>query len=74
MIHRLGRDEHDNSTLELDLEGIEYLTLGLEELARSTVGSALSTPEMFERPAPWWRFWNRSSTLVTSDFILKLVE
>lgn len=74
MIQRIGENEDGNTELEFDLEGIRYLIEGLDELAEGPVGTALSTPAMWEESAPWWRFWNRSSTIVTGDFIIKRVE
>lgn len=67
--------ENGDRILEVDLEGIAYLMQGLETLRDGPIGTLLSTPSFWEeRRAPWWKFWDRKKTMMSADFVLKLVE
>jgi len=74
MIQRIFIDEDgDIATIECDEEGLEYLIEGLEHLRECEEGAEMVTPTLGEISAPWWRFWNRSSTLVVGEFRLRRV-
>lgn len=70
MIQKLTEDDDGNSVIELDLEGIEYLVDGLMDLSDQDIGGILTTPAVWTKSAPWWRFWNRKGEPVIGEFRL----
>lgn len=74
MIQKITEDENGNTVLEFDDEGIEYLVEGLLTLRDEPIGGLLSTPAIWTRDVPWWRFWNREGEPVVGEFFLKKVE
>lgn len=74
MIQRIVEDDDGNMAMEFDDEGIDYLIQGLMALAEDGRPSALmTTPSVWETPAPWWRFWDRSGDPVVGEFRLRRV-
>lgn len=47
MIQRFTEDDDGNTSIEFDLEGIDYLIDGLQELRASPVDTVLATPALW---------------------------
>ena len=73
MIQRILEDDDGNYAIEFDDEGIEFMIDGLQELLEEEVGGVMSTPTVWTKPAPWWRFWNRKGEPLVGDFRLRKV-
>lgn len=73
MIQNICYDNNDDVIIEVDDEGAEYLIDGLSELCINGPGAERSTPAVWGKPAPWWRFWDRSETPMIGQFILRHV-
>lgn len=74
MIQTIVEDEDGNYALEFDDDGIEYLIDGLTDLFNhKEIGQEFVTPSVWEKPAPWWRFWDRSGDPVVGEFRLRRV-
>lgn len=48
MIQKITEDDDGNTAIEFDLEGIDYMIDGLQDLRDSSVGTVLSTPALWE--------------------------
>lgn len=73
MIQTFKEDDDGNTVIELDQEGAEYLITGLVELLEDGPGGLRTTPAVWTKPAPWWRFWNRSGDPVVGEIRLRHV-
>jgi hypothetical protein len=74
VILNLKYDENDDPTLYFDQEGIDYMIDGLMRLSEGPVGTRVGTPTVWEKSAPWWRFWNRKKDPRVGEFFLKRVD
>ena len=73
MIQRIVEDDDGNTALEFDEAGAEYLIDGLRHLLNGDLGTVLSTPAVWTRKAPWWRFWNRKGDPIVGELRLRKV-
>lgn len=73
MIQKFTEDDDGSTAIEFDLEGIDFLIDGLQDLRESPVDTVLSTPALWSNSAPWWRFWNRGSEPVVGEIRLRRV-
>lgn len=48
MIQKITEDDDGNTAIEFDLEGIDYMIDGLQDLRASPVGTVLSAPALWE--------------------------
>jgi hypothetical protein len=74
MIQRITEDDDGNTVIEMDEEGIVFLTEGLMNLLDDGPGGLRSTPAVWTNSAPWWKFWNRSGEPVVGEFRLRYIE
>lgn len=73
MIQKFTEDDDGNTAIEFDLEGIDYMIDGLQDLRDSSIGTVLTTPAVWSVSAPWWRFWNRNPEPVVGEILLRRV-
>lgn len=74
MILALVYDDDDNAMLEFDEEGIDWLVIGLEQLRQANPGDYFTTPTVWTKDPPWWRFWNRKRDPVIGEFGLRRAD
>lgn len=73
MIQTIKEDDDGNTAIEFDEEGIDYLITGLEQLRAEDIGGVMTTPAVWTRKAPWWRFWNRKGEPIVGEIRLRRV-